>query len=286
MVSVMKSPNMMSTTGRRPVMAAPTPNPVMPASEIGVSITRSVPNSSTRPVNTLKGVPASATSSPRTKTRGSRRISSANASRIASAKVSARPGASGIDMLMHLAHVRVRSVHRELRRRFDRGLHVRLNPVQHGLLGEPLTQQPVGQRVEGIPCRRPMSFFLFGPVIRAVNVADVVTAIAIGVGYQEGRAFALARPFDGVPCRGVDGPHSLPVHFLGKNAEGGRPRRERPGCGFRVMGVLVVLVVLADVDHWQFPELRQVHHLVEHALAQRAFAEKTDGHLPRAPPFG
>ena len=35
----MKSPNMMSTTGRIPVMAAPTPMPVMPASEIGESIT-------------------------------------------------------------------------------------------------------------------------------------------------------------------------------------------------------------------------------------------------------
>ena len=32
---------MMSTTGRMPVMAAPTPMPAMPASEIGESITRS-----------------------------------------------------------------------------------------------------------------------------------------------------------------------------------------------------------------------------------------------------
>ena len=35
-----KSPNMMSTTGRSPVIAAPTPMPVNPGSEIGVSITR------------------------------------------------------------------------------------------------------------------------------------------------------------------------------------------------------------------------------------------------------
>ena len=40
MTSVMKSPNMMSTTGRIPVIAAPTPIPVIPASEIGESITR------------------------------------------------------------------------------------------------------------------------------------------------------------------------------------------------------------------------------------------------------
>ncbi len=55
---------MMSTTGRRPAMAAPTARPVNPASEIGVSTTRSLPNSSNSPFTTLKGVPASATSSP------------------------------------------------------------------------------------------------------------------------------------------------------------------------------------------------------------------------------
>ena len=49
MTSVRKSPNMMSTTGRMPVIAAPTPMPVMPASEIGESITRAGPNSSTSP---------------------------------------------------------------------------------------------------------------------------------------------------------------------------------------------------------------------------------------------
>ena len=40
---------MISTTGRMPVIAAPTPSPVMPASEIGVSITRSGPNSANNP---------------------------------------------------------------------------------------------------------------------------------------------------------------------------------------------------------------------------------------------
>ena len=59
---------MMSTTGRSPVIAAPTPRPVIPASEIGESSTRSGPNSSTRPASTLNGVPASATSSPRMNT--------------------------------------------------------------------------------------------------------------------------------------------------------------------------------------------------------------------------
>ena len=36
-------------------MAAPTARPVKPASEIGVSMMRSLPNSSTRPLTTLNG---------------------------------------------------------------------------------------------------------------------------------------------------------------------------------------------------------------------------------------
>jgi hypothetical protein len=76
----MKSPNIRSTTGPAPVIAAPTAMPMKPGSEIGVSITLSVPNSSTSPESTLNGVPASATSSPIRMTVGSRRISSASAS--------------------------------------------------------------------------------------------------------------------------------------------------------------------------------------------------------------
>ncbi len=47
--SVMKSMNMISSTGRMPDWAAPIATPVMAASLIGVSITRPVPNSSARP---------------------------------------------------------------------------------------------------------------------------------------------------------------------------------------------------------------------------------------------
>src|SRR5438309_11324921 len=90
MARVMKSPNMMSTTGRIPAMAAPTASPVMPASEMGESMTRAGPNSSTRPDSTLNGVPASATSSPMMNTVGSRRISSASASRTACPNVISR----------------------------------------------------------------------------------------------------------------------------------------------------------------------------------------------------
>ena len=44
---------MISTTGRRPTMAAPIPTPTNPASQMGVSTTRLGPNSSRRPWLTL-----------------------------------------------------------------------------------------------------------------------------------------------------------------------------------------------------------------------------------------
>src|SRR2546427_5397792 len=76
---------------------------------------RLVPNSCTSPVSTLKGWPASATSSPMRNTRGSRRISSAIASRTASPYVSSRAATSGVDILIHLVRLGVWRRQGELR---------------------------------------------------------------------------------------------------------------------------------------------------------------------------
>jgi len=59
-----KSENMISTTGLRPVIAAPIAAPTIACSEIGVSRTRSAPNLSSSPTVALKTPPAAATSSP------------------------------------------------------------------------------------------------------------------------------------------------------------------------------------------------------------------------------
>ena len=75
--SVMKSMNMISSTGRRPDWAAPIATPVIAASLIGVLRTRSVPNSSASPAVAVYG-PPSATSSPSTNTRSSARIAAAS----------------------------------------------------------------------------------------------------------------------------------------------------------------------------------------------------------------
>src|SRR3984957_10196277 len=186
-VRVMKSPNMISTTGRRPVIAAPTATPVNPASEMGVSTTRFAPNSSTNPESTLKGVPASATSSPIIQTRESRRISSASASRTACANVSSR---SGINVLLDLVNVRVRGLDSELYGCFHCGPNRRGNLIECGSVRIALSEQPLFQNFDGIAVRLPKILFLPGAIVLAIDIADVVAAVAVGIALQECRSAA------------------------------------------------------------------------------------------------
>src|ERR1700680_3995222 len=164
MIKPTKSPNMMSTTGRRPVIAAPTPIPVKPASEMGVSSTRSGPNSCTNPESTLKAVPASATSSPITNTRGSRRNSSASASRTASPNVNSRTATavSGIYVLLHFVYGRVGRRDRKLDRLLHFRFYFRFHPVQSGAIGQILRGHPFREQPDGIALGLPLLFFLLG----------------------------------------------------------------------------------------------------------------------------
>src|SRR5215471_626766 len=176
MTSVRKSPNMMSTTGRIPVIAAPTPRPVIPASEIGESSTRSGPNSCTSPASTLNGVPASATSSPTTNTAWSRRISSASAALIACAKVS-----SGKDVLRHLARIGEGRGERERHSPLDLGPRVALDLPELVRACELSILEPAPEEGERIPTAAPELLLLLRAVVAAVDVADVVAVIAIRV---------------------------------------------------------------------------------------------------------
>src|SRR6266404_1083170 len=283
MVKVMKSPNMMSTTGRNPVMAAPTASPVKPASEIGVSSTRSLPNSSNKPERTLNGVPASATSSPMMQTFASRRISSASASRIACANVSSRSlcagrCASGIHVLCHFIDGRVGRRHREVDCLFHLGLEFSLHLIKRRRIGEFLLDQPLPEIRDRIPLCLPKVFFLLGTVVFAIDVADVMSVVAIGVAEQERRTVAAAGAIHQALRDVVDGAYVLAVHAGSFQAEGSRSHQDVSGCGFRVMRVFRIEIVLADVDHGKLEELGEVHHLVQHALAERAFSEKTYRH--------
>src|SRR5215467_12946481 len=166
MTSVEKSPNMISTMGRMPVIAAPTAMPVNPASEIGVSNTRSGPNSSTRPARTLNTVPASAMSSPHMNTRGSRRISSAIASRTASLNVSSR--VSGINVLIHLVWMRIWSSDGKFGGFVHLRLYVGMELIQTELVGEIFRHQPIAEQFDRITVGFPRLFFLLGTIVLAV----------------------------------------------------------------------------------------------------------------------
>src|SRR5438309_1932438 len=288
MTSVRKSPNMMSTTGRSPVMAAPTPSPVMPGSEIGESSTRSVPNSSTRPASTLKGVPASATSSPITKIVSSRRNSSVRASLIACAKLSVRVPADsklGEDILGHLTRVGEGCLDGER----EPDLDLRTRPVLDALevtgRGEALLLEPRSEERERVTFASPQLFFLFRPVVGAIDVAHVMAVIAVRVAEEEGRAASLACALDEVGGVRVDSTRVLTVDFARFDPERARPREDVARRDVEVVGVLVVLVVLADVDHWQPPERGHVHHLVDEPLAERALSEEAHRDLVAAAPF-
>src|SRR4029079_15323035 len=157
-------------------------------SEIGESITRSVPNSSTRPASTLNGVPASATSSPITKMVGSRRISSRKASLTACASVSSRvPTASSVDMVRHLARVGEGRVQRVLDRVRDLGLDALAHAFELSFVAEPRREER-----ERATLRRPLLLLGFGAVVGAVDVADVVAVVAVGAALEE--AGPLAAP--------------------------------------------------------------------------------------------
>src|ERR1700693_3401144 len=238
MVRVMKSPNMMSTTGRSPVIAAPTARPVKPASEMGVSITRSMPNSSTRPDKTLNGVPASATSSPRMHTRESRRISSASASRTASARVNSRRAVSGIDVLLHFLGTGIRRRHCELDGLFHLGPDLRLNAIEECGVSVVVFHHPRGHILDRIALGDPFLLFLLRAIILPVDVADVMPAVTVGVAHQESRALAGARAVDQPGCRGVHGAHVLAINGLRLQSKGGGTRGNVPRRGLRKMCVL------------------------------------------------
>src|SRR5438552_322135 len=229
MISVRKSPNMMSTTGRMPVIAAPRPRPVMPGSEIGESITRSVPNSSTRPESTLNGVPASATSSPITNTVGSRRSSSRKASLTACASVSSR-----VDMVRHLARGREGRIQGVLHCVLDLGPDALAHPLELSVVAEPRREQR-----DRVALARPALLLFLRPVVGAVDVADVMAVVAIGRAHEEARALAAPCPRDRTLGRLVDREHVLAVDLVRRDPERLRARTDRAGGDVLVARVLV-----------------------------------------------
>src|SRR5437879_1380108 len=115
--------------------------------------------------------------------RGSRRISSASASRIASPKVNSRTvvwvAVSGIDVLLHLLDSRIRRGNGEFHRGIDLRLDLGLNPFQLRRIGELLLDEPISQNVDGIALGGPSLLFLLGAIVFALVVASGVPAMSL-----------------------------------------------------------------------------------------------------------
>src|SRR5258705_11864788 len=104
----------------------------------------------------------------------------------------------------------------------------------------------------------------------------MVAVIPVGVAEEEGGSAARSTSFDSRVRGPIDRLDVLSVDRLGIYPERRRPRDYLSGCRLGIMRVLVIQVVLADVDDRQQPELCEIHFLVEHTLAERAFAAKAD----------
>src|SRR5262249_45154966 len=113
----------------------------------------------------------------------------------------------------------------------------------------------------------PLLLFAFWPVIGAVDITDVVAVEAIGFAIEKTWTGAAASTRDGIYRCAVDSLDILTVKRFAVDAESFGARGQPPRGGFAVVGILVVLIVLANVDHRQFPERRHVHALIHEALS-------------------
>src|SRR5262249_30657023 len=147
-----------------------------------------------------------------------------------------------------------------------------------GRIGQSLGLKPPGEGLQRIVLAHPL-LFLVARAVLAIDVADVVAVIAVGLALDKRRPLAAARAVDEPPHRGVDRLHILTVHALGVDAQRTRAREDVAGDGLAARRVLAVEIVLAYVDDRQFPERGHVHRFVEESLAERPVAEEAHGDL-------
>src|SRR3954470_7988724 len=225
-----KSANMISTIGRSPTRLIPSATPTKPFSAIGVTRTRSRPYFSTRPPFVLKTPPSASTSSPMRRTAGSEARESSRAALIASRYVistvaawSAAGRASvSVDIRARLLEGRVRGCGGSVGCRVHLVLQFLLDPCLVLCGEDPVSRQPTTEHLDGV-ARLPGIELAVGPVLRGVRAG--VSAIAVRLHLEQGRAIAAARPLDGVADGAV---HDIDV--LAVDDDPGHPVRVRsPG---------------------------------------------------------
>src|SRR5580700_10418532 len=105
-----------------------------------------------------------------------------------------------------------------------------------------------------------------------------MSVVAIRIAKHECRTISAAGAVHQTLRCAVNSANVLTIYAGGLQAESGCPRENIAGSGFHVMRVFVVEIVFANVDHRKLEQLGEVHLFIEHALAERAFSEKTYGY--------
>src|SRR5581483_7218643 len=207
-----------STMGRIPVIAAPTAAPTNPASEIGVSSTRPSPTSSARPYSDQS---CDRMSSPITKTRSSRSISSRIASWMASRYEISRgmlvPNARGrIEVVPQLGCARVLALLGEPDRlvHFEDDLALNLLAAL-GAVGQ--FHHPRPHDLDGVP-PPPLGDLLVAPVPQGKPAELRMLAVPVGLCLDQGRAAPFSRPCDCADDRPVDRTRVLAVDDRARHA--------------------------------------------------------------------
>src|SRR2546422_8899052 len=133
---------------------------------------------------------------------------------------------------------------------------------------------------------RSLLLFLLRAVLLTVDIADMMARIAVGVAQQETRAFPSPRVVHKILGGRIHGAHILSIHTCDmKNTESRGAGQDVTSRSLQIMRVFVVEIVFTDVDHRQFPELSEVHNLIEDALAEGPLSKKTDCDPVRAVTF-
>src|SRR4249920_1043813 len=279
--------NCISAIGRHPAIASPTQIPAIPASAIGVSNTRSRPNSACRPSVTRKTPPSAPTSSPNTSVRGSAASASRSAAFSAATIVSSAIAEElltlteqgrrrvGERVVEHLARGR-------LAERGELGAHVRdpglrlvVARADERVIDRAGVQKVRSVAVDRVPLAPGRDLGLV-PVAGRV-VGGRVRADAVRDRLDQRGALARSGTFDRVPRDGVHRQDVVAVDPNPRHAVACRPGRDR-------RGELLVRrdrdrppVVLAEEDRGRAEDGGEVRALVEVALGGGPVAEVREG---------
>src|SRR6202011_1981358 len=168
--------------------------------------------------------------------------SCASASRTASAMVSCRSATacSGINVHGHLFGAGVWRLECEGDALRDLGAHLLFEAVERGGVDSAFRNERLSEDLHRVALLTPLPLLVLGPVVGAIDVADVVPALPVGVEHQKRGASPCARLLDGGLGRGMNASHILAVGLVERDAESRRPQGNVARGGLEIVRVLVV----------------------------------------------